>query len=484
MGDFYGYDPSRFVVPDRYGIGAASQAASQTVMNVGQAVSQKKAAEAKEKERQEKIRLAAEAIAKDKTAVRTAYDSVIKNHRKTITSLVNEGVLTQDEAEQKMSALYSLEPTDIALKDPMKYITMLNDANMSFMSDLSNVKKEFKTQRDQGRVTGAVTQAMRGTPATPGSPVTPDQTVVNQETIPAGVGRGALRPPMNAWRDAETTTIPGKPAVEPQPAIPPSRNQEEAYLGTQGILEQQGIQPATKSQLETGGIGYQQDFVSEELKQEKLAFEKEKEATDKAYNDARLALAQSQNARGLKEDARKIENDTFEKITTQQNKTSENLSKTRSLLTTAISLKSRVNKIQNGQISQDILDDLTELGMDINKAVSDPSAISGDLEKQINALKTTEELQKKYNNDYNKALLQWIRKPDDPLPKILEDARQSIYPNLGEQGMSSPYSKQIQTRERPTGKLPPLTTDTVMGQTTLPGSTKKKQVGKYEVEFE
>jgi hypothetical protein len=473
MGDFYGYDPSRFVVPDRYGIGAASQSASQTVMNVSQAVSQKKEAEAKEKERQEKIRLAAEAIAKDKNGMRLAYDSVLKNYTRMVNSLVKEGVLTQEEADQKLGTLYSLEPTDIALKDPMKYLTALNEANISFMNDLGKIKKEFETQRSQGRVTGAVTQAMRGTPAVPGSPATPDQTVVNPETISAGVGRGALRAPMNAWGDAETTTIPGTPAIEPQAAIPPAQDKEETYLRTQEYLKNQKQPLATQTQLDEAGIENQRNRIAEGLEEKKLEFAKEKEQNDKAYNDASLALAKSQNARGLKEDQRKIENDTFEKITTQQDKTTDNLSNTRSQLTTATSLKSKVKNIQNGQVSQDILDDLKTLGMDPNQAILNPSGIINDLDKIINTLKITEELQKKYNADYNKALLQWIRKPDDPLPKILEDARQSVYPNLGEQAMSSPFSKQIQTRERP------------LGQTTLPGSTKKKQkIGQFIVEEE
>ena len=482
MGDFYGYDPSRFVVPDRYGIGAASQAASKTVMNVSQAVSQKKEAEAKEKERQEKLRLAAEAVAKDKAGTRMAYDSVLKNYTRTVNSLVKEGVLTQEEADQKLGILYSLEPTDIALKNPMQYVTKLNEANISFLNDLGKIKKEFETQRNQGRVTGAVTQAMRGTPAIPGSPATPDQTVVNPETISAGVGRGALRAPMNAWGDAETTTIPGTPAIEPQAAIPPSRNQQEAYLGAQETLNKQGAPLATKPQLEAGGIGYQQDYAAEEMDKEKLAFAKEKEQNDKNYNDARLALAKSQNSRGIKEDQRKIQNATFNEITTELDKSTDNLAKTRSQLTTATNLKSKVKNIQNGELSPEVLEELKILGMDQNKAILNPSGIITDLEKNINALKITEKLQEKYNADFNKALLLWVVNPGDPLPEILKTAMQTVKPvqellKQGEQGMSSPFSKQIQTRERPSGNLPSLTTE--------PGSTKKKQkIGQFIVEEE
>ena len=484
MGDFYGYDPSRFVVPDRYGIGAASQAASKTVMNVSQAVSQKKEAEAKEKERQEKLRLAAEAVAKDKAGTRMAYDSVLKNYTRTVNSLVKEGVLTQEEADQKLGILYSLEPTDIALKNPMQYVTKLNEANISFLNDLGKIKKEFETQRNQGRVTGAVTQAMRGTPAIPGSPATPDQTVVNPETISAGVGRGALRAPMNAWGDAETTTIPGTPAIEPQAAIPPAQDKEETYLRTQEYLKNQKQPLATQTQLKEAGIENQRDRIAEEMDKEKLAFAKEKEVKNQALDQARLALAKSQNSRGIKEDQRKIQNATFNEITTELDKSTDNLAKTRSQLTTATNLKSKVKNIQNGELSPEVLEELKILGMDQNKAILNPSGIITDLEKNINALKITEKLQEKYNADFNKALLLWVVNPGDPLPRILQIAMQEkkSVPELlkqgqGEQGMSAPFSKQIQTRERPSGNLPSLTTE--------PGSTKKKQkIGQFIVEEE
>jgi hypothetical protein len=439
MGDFYGYDPSRFVVPDRYGIGAASQAASKTVMNVSQAVSQKKEAEAKEKERQEKIRLAAEAIAKDKNGMRLVYDSVLKNYTRTVNSLVKEGVLTQEEADQKLGTLYSLEPADIALKDPMKYLTALNEANISFMNDLGKVKKEFEGQRNQGRVTGAVTQAMRGSPAIPGSPATPDQTVVNPETISAGVGRGALRAPMNAWGDAETTTIPGTPAIEPQAAIPPARNQQEAYLGAQEALNKQGAPPATKSQFVAGGIDYQQDLDEIDIKKEKndiqqkrLDLAKNKETNINWYREQMVNLANAKDdlARtNIRKDLDKFDV---------------------ALISVINDTEDEIKKLKN---QTDALGQPVEI---------DPIELA---KKQL----TLEEYKTIKNQTINDLKLQTIRRGITTKPRG----------GYGETPSSIP------TRERPSGNLPSLTTETDMGQTTLPGPTKKKQkIGQFIVEEE
>jgi hypothetical protein len=435
MGDFYGYNPSQFVMPDRLGIGAASQVAANTVMNVSNAVSAKKAAEAKEAARQEKIRLAAEAFAKDEGAMDEGYTSSKKYLINEMNFLVENKAMTPQERDQLIEMYNMHKPNSVTKKNPMKYITDLNTTVTNIMGTLGEKKKTLR----QGDVTGAVKSAMEGTP---GTPLIPEQTTIQKETIPAGQWASVERPTRNAWDDEQTQTTPAVPAT---PAVPPSRNEQEAYLAAQNKLSVEGQAPATDKELEAGGIGYQRDLAKEELEK------------------AKLALQEKARRQGASESQVDTMNDNYDRIVDQQNKLTDKLSKTRNSLKTIAGLETQLSKIKGGAIPPEALIALQELGMSPEKAALDPQAILKDLGEYKKALTITEKLQEEHAETYDNAFDEWIDSPLSPLPKLLKQGEITRYPDRGQGTFSSP---------------PVLGGG---GQITTRG---KRKIGRFEVETE
>lgn len=271
MGDFYGYDPARFVMPDRYGIGAASQAASNTVMNVSGAVADKKAAAAAEAEKREKIRLAAEAAKKDWGAMSTTYSGIGKSIKNKAQSLVDSGAMTQAEADQMIDMYSNFRPTSIHQKDPEKYLTGLGTTMANIYDTLNKKAEAFQGQRRQGDVIGAVGKGIGGTP---GTEAVPEQTRIIPEIIPTGQWAGVERPTRNSWGDEETQTTPAVPAT---PATPPAESQLQGYQQTQEVARDRNINSITAKEYEEAGGKYlptEEDLAKRKREEEKLDIQK------------------------------------------------------------------------------------------------------------------------------------------------------------------------------------------------------------------
>ena len=228
MGDFYGYDPGRFVQKDKYGIGAASQIAGQTIAAIPGLQKEKKEYEYLQEQR----KLAIEIAEKDWTSMDMAWKSLKNTYTRQAQPLLDGGQMTVDEFRSNINQLRA--PTQADKKDPGSYIDNLG-------KNYGTLIGEVKTRiRSQGR-TQTVTGAMEGAPP-------------QQATVPAGRETAI---PMQEPQMMGTQVPPGQLGAQPQPAqggfteqpvtqqtipgTPPAQTKEQisAVAGREGYTTQE-----------------------------------------------------------------------------------------------------------------------------------------------------------------------------------------------------------------------------------------------------
>jgi hypothetical protein len=421
MGDFYGYNPERFVMPDRYGIGAASQVASNTIMNVSGTLADKKAAAAKEAEKQEKIRLAAEAAKKDWGAMSTSYSGLGKSIKKKAQSLVDSGAMTQAEADQMIEMYTNLRPNSIHQKDPEKYLTMLGTTTANIYDTLNKKAEAFQGQERSRGFTGAVETSMTdrfGKPEVAG----------DKQAIPQRDG--------GSFTEETITSRPKLSGAVTKEQIAGSPEVIEQTKSTAGGMEDLNKVP----QFATAPT--EEDLTKQKIAEEKNDIQKKK-----------LALAENK-----------------ESNIDWYREQMVNLANARDDLARANS------RTQLDRFDVAIISAINETEDEITKMKNKTDALGQPVEIDPIELAKKQKLLEEYKTIKTQTI------GDSKLQTIRRDIKTGRRGGFGETPSSVPQP--TQTRDRPSGNLPPLTVPTVMGNTTLPGFTQTGDVPSFNSEEE
>lgn len=142
------YDPLRFVVPDRYGIGAATQEIASGIEKLPTAMKQ----DEEYKYQQEQRQKAVEEAKRNWGAMESSWKTIKSQYQKKAQPLIEKGLMTQEDLDTDLRMLRM--PTDADKKDPGAYI---DNTGKTF----ANLIQKIEQKSRQAGLTGAVAEASR-----------------------------------------------------------------------------------------------------------------------------------------------------------------------------------------------------------------------------------------------------------------------------------------------------------------------------------
>lgn len=416
------YNPRDYLMPDKYGIARASQVAGQTIANIPNLKREKEEYDYKNKMRQTAI----EEAEKDWGRMEDAWKVIKTQYTKKAQPLIEKGLMTEDDLNADIKMLRM--PTSSDKKNPGDYID--NTAKT-----YSNLIQKIDQKSRQAGLAEDVSRAAR-------QEVGP----MKKYTPPGSVGG-------EGFQEADVTTR-ERPVTKQDVASSPYIK-EGAY---------------TSQELESNP---QFKYMQSQADIEKA--KREDEAN--RLRMERLGVARQKAAREG--------NDTFYK-------------ESEALITDAAQYESAVGRTQkqlsetNGDLAE-VENEIKGLSQQLRQISESPDimAMGEDIE---DAKKKLNEAKKRRSNLVREANGLTNDLQNQREKKILAEDALDIYIKTGgrigfkgalqtgQKGASEfrkrsteqPSTQGTTTRERytsPTGNLPPMTTQTVMGETTLPGST-------------
>ncbi len=274
---FYGYDPSSYVRPDKYGIAAAGQIAANTIGQVAGIASQQKE---QERLRNEAIKKATE----DAGAMDDAYKAIKTLLTKKAQPLYERKMITQQEVDEILNRLPA--PTSIDKKDPGAYIdkmrTIFSNEVKLFDDKLrrANVSQVLYGQQGQQPAPQAQPSGQLG--STPTTPAVPQGDVPFQQRL-SDMNKPETEYP-GAPIPAQSQVAPPEPQIQ-APAQQMATPSEQVETSKEDAIEKLRKSGIDYTEQDIAGYRGRTDIEKEKLEKEKLGLEKKKIESEKQKQD-------------------------------------------------------------------------------------------------------------------------------------------------------------------------------------------------------